>query len=204
MTHVREMRGYASAFTVFDRVGLALAAMLLVARTIDVGAHSGPPFPIVSNQLAGLYDISIWTDPDATDDGSAAGQFWVVLAPAPRPDGSAGAAEIPPGTSVHVTISAADREAPPQTGRAAPVDGLITRQFVALRMDHEGPFSVHVRVDGPLGEAEVRTRVDATYDVRPAPLLLVVFVFPFIAIGLLWFKVMMRRRRATPAREATR
>jgi hypothetical protein len=203
MTRSRGMTRYAPAFAVFDRLGLALAALMLVARVIVLDAHSGPPFPIVSNHLAGLYDISIWTDPDATDDGSAQGQFWVVLAPAKGPDGANGAATIPAGTSVDVTIRATDRQAPPHTGRAAPVDGLITRQFVALRMDHEGPFSVHVLVDGPLGRAEVRSRVDATYDERPPALLLIVFAFPFVAIGVLWFRVMMRRRAAA-AREPAR
>lgn len=191
------MRCRLTAFTVFNRLGLALAAMMIVARVMILDAHSGPPFPIVSNRLAGLYDISIWTDPDATDDGGAQGQFWVVLAPAPDPAGAARAGAIPPGTSVDVTIRATDRPAPPQTGRATPVDGLITRQFVALRMDHEGPFSVHVLVNGPLGQAEVVSRVDATYDVRPAPLMLIVFALPFVAIGALWFKVMMRRRQAS-------
>lgn len=182
---------------------LALAAMLFAARVAIVDAHSGPPFPIVSNKLAGLYDISIWTDPDATDDGSAQGQFWIELAPAPLPDGAPRGGAIPAGTSVDVTIRATDREAPPRTGRATPVDGRITRQFVALLMDHEGPFSVHVRVDGPLGQAEVVSRVDATYDVRPPPLMLIVFAFPFIAVGILWFKVMLRRRAAA-ARGAAR
>jgi hypothetical protein len=165
-----------------------LAAMLFLSRAAVLDAHSGPPFPIVSNQLAGRYDISIWTDPDATDDGSAQGAFWVVLAAA---DG----ASVPPaGTTVQVTIRATDRQAPPHTGRAAPADGLMTRQFVALPMDHEGPFRVDVVVDGPLGRAEVTGNVEATYDVRPAAILLILFAFPFVAVGVLWFKVMMRRR----------
>ena len=45
-----------------------------VSHATTVDAHSGPPFPIVSNQIAGPYDVSVWTDPDATADGSAAGQ----------------------------------------------------------------------------------------------------------------------------------
>lgn len=192
---------YAPSVTVITCT-LALAALLFTARVAVVDAHSGPPFPIVSNKLAGLYDISIWTDPDATDDGSAQGQFWIELAPAPLPDGAARpTATIPAGTSVEVTIRATDRQAPPVAGRATPVDGLITRQFVALLMAHEGPFSVHVRVDGPLGQAEVVSRVDATYDVRPPPLMLIVFAFPFVAIGILWFKVMLRRRAEARANQ---
>jgi hypothetical protein len=44
-------------------------------------AHDGPPYPIVSNQLLGRYRISVWTDPDTTDDESAGGQFWVMIDP---------------------------------------------------------------------------------------------------------------------------
>ena len=51
-----------------------------VGHAATVDAHSGPPFPIISNQIAGSYEVSVWTDPDATADGSAAGQFWVVVA----------------------------------------------------------------------------------------------------------------------------
>jgi len=45
-----------------------IAALLAVA-VAPLHAHSGPPFPIVSSRVAGSYIISIWTDPDATDDG---------------------------------------------------------------------------------------------------------------------------------------
>ena len=156
-------------------------------------AHSGPPYPIVSNRIVGAYDISIWTDPDSTDDKTAAGKFWVVL------DSAARGASIPAGTQVHVAIHAVDRPGPMLSGVAAPVDGLVTRQYIALLMDHEGPFTVTVTVEGPLGAAQVQSHVDATYDLRPAPWLLVVFLFPFVAVGALWVKVLLRRRsRATP------
>ena len=42
-------------------------------------AHDGPPYPIVSNQVLGMYRISVWTDPDTTEDGTAGGQFWVMI-----------------------------------------------------------------------------------------------------------------------------
>jgi hypothetical protein len=36
----------------------------VIAATVSLAAHSGPPFPIVSSQIAGAYDIAIWADPD--------------------------------------------------------------------------------------------------------------------------------------------
>jgi hypothetical protein len=53
----------------------------LLAASESLRAHAGPPFPIVTDAVRGPYTISIWTDPDATDDGSSGGQFWVVLTP---------------------------------------------------------------------------------------------------------------------------
>ena len=141
----------------------------------------------MSSQIAGAYDIAIWTDPDATDDAAAGGQFWIVLKPH-------GAAAIPAGTRVTVGIRALDRAASELTAVAAPVDGLVTRQFAALRMDHEGRFAVRVAVDGPLGPAQITSEVDATYDLRPPPVLFVVYLLPFVVLGLLWVKLLRRRR----------
>ena len=68
------------------------------------------------------------------------------------------------------------------------------RQFVALLMDHEGSFSVRASIDGPLGAAQVQTATDATYDLRPSPFLTVFFVLPFLLVGFVWGKLLLRRR----------
>ncbi len=77
---VRMMPHRASAVRVAGRAVLATVATLALAA--PAVAHSGPPYPVVSNQVAGPYRLSVWTDPDATDDGSAGGQFWVTIEPA--------------------------------------------------------------------------------------------------------------------------
>ena len=172
--------------------------LLAIAFTATLRAHSGPPYPIVTSQIAGAYDIAIWTDPDATDDDAKGGQFWVVLKP------RGGGADVPAGTKVTVAIRPTDRPGPELTETAAPVDGLITRQFAALRMDHEGRFAVRVAVDGPLGPATVTSEVDATYDLRPPPVLFAVYLAPFVVLGFFWVKVLRRRRalRRGDARQA--
>jgi hypothetical protein len=93
-----------------------LLAALLGATLL---AHDGPPFPIVDGRRAGAYDIAVWTDPDATDDGSAGGQFWVMLKPGAGAPGS----EIPADTAVHVSIRVSGVMGEWQRARAAPVDG---------------------------------------------------------------------------------
>jgi hypothetical protein len=167
---------------------VAIVCLVSLAATGDVSAHSGPPYPVVSNRIAGQYDVSIWTDPDATDDGSAAGQFWVVLQPIRK------GSELPPDTRVNVAVWPLDRVGAVQRRRASPVARLAARQFVALVMDHEGRFGVRAVIDGPLGSADVATEVMATYDLRPPPILLVLYVVPFLLVGFLWVKLLLRRQ----------
>jgi hypothetical protein len=151
-------------------------------------AHDGPPFPIVSDRIAGPYLVSVWTDPDATDDGTAGGQFWVTLAPA---DGR----EAPlAGTTARVTIRPLSRTGPERTTSAEPVRGDVTNQFAALVMDHEGPFAVRVVVKGSLGSATIDTQTDATYDLRPPAYMLAWYLMPFIVAGVLWTRLLLRRR----------
>src|SRR5262245_43060235 len=179
----------------------ALVVVLAVlALQNQLRAHSGPPFPIVTDAVRGPYTISIWTDPDATDDGSPGGQFWVVLALTKE-------ARVPPDT--RVTVSARPVSAPDKNGLrspraatdavAAPVRNDTGNQFAALVMDHEGPYEVRVDVDGPLGRAVIDSRVDATYDLRPPPYMLAWYLMPFLLAGFLWTRFLLRRR-TLPAR----
>jgi hypothetical protein len=104
-------------------------------------------------------------------------------------------ADLPPETRAVVSIRPTDRVGDERSRQTEPVKGDVTRQFAALLMDHEGPFAVHVSIEGPLGKADLDAAVDATYDLRPAPALLLVFVTPFLLVGFLWGKLLLRRRR---------
>lgn len=174
--------------------GSWLAAWLLVGHASPARAHDGPPYPIVSNLIVGAYDVSVWTDPDATDDGSAGGKFWVMLEPAP------GGTPVPPTTEVHLALSATDRQQPGVSGRAEPLDGAASRRYVALPMDHEGPYAVTVSIQGPLGAQTVSATVDATYDLRPPPAAVAIYLIPFAFLAGLWAKLLWRRRRARLSR----
>ena len=166
-------------------------ALALAAAPGEVSAHSGPPYAVVTQQAAGPYRLSLWTDPDSTDDRTPGGQFWVVIEP-----GRDGA--VPPSTRARVAIRPLDRaaDAPFVEATAEPVNGDVTRQYAGLVMDHEGPFAVRVMVDGPWGGGAVDTRVQATYDLRPPLPLLGVYLLPFLAVGFLWTVRLLRRRRA--------
>jgi hypothetical protein len=170
---------------------LRTRAIVVVLWTSAVSAHDGPPFPIISDSAAGPYVVSIWTDPDTTEDGSAGGQFWVRV----HRSGDGG---LPPETRATVRVRPLDRAGTEGSASADPVRGDVSNQFVALVLDHEGRFAVTVTVNGPLGMATIDSAVDATYDLRPAPYLLVIYLVPFVAVGLLWVRLIARRRRSHP------
>jgi len=87
-----------------------------------------------------------------------------------------------------------------QSARTEPVRGDVTNQFGAVVMDHEGPYAVHVEVTGPMGRASIDTMVEATYDLRPPPYMLVWYLFPFLLAGFLWTRLLLRRRAGLPRR----
>lgn len=165
------------------------AALITAMVPAPAWAHSGPPFPIVSTETVGPYEVSIWTDPDTTDDRTLAGRFWVTLRP------TASGAALPADTRVAVSIAPADRAGATLTGAAESIDRDPNRRFVALLMDHEGRYTVHLAIDSTLGHAELDSAVDATYDLRPPPFMIFVFAMPFVLVGFLWIKLLLRRRR---------
>lgn len=183
-----------------DSVRVAAISWLALCGTPVVRAHSGPPFPIVSNRPAGPYVVSIWTDPDTTSDQSAAGQFWVMLDPAQT------SIALPGDTRAQVSAAPSDRAGATQSAATAPVNGDVTRQFAAVRLDHEGPFAIRVSITGPLGAATVESAVDATYDQRPGRAMLLLYLMPFLIVGFLWTKLLVSRRRTArnPRVEASR
>jgi hypothetical protein len=94
------------------------------------------------------------------------------------------------GVSRHIS----KRDYPSRSALAAAPWMTLTRHFGLLLIDHEGRFAVEVTVDGPLGTAMAASTVEATYDQRPPPLLLVVYLAPFVLVGALWTKLLLRRR----------
>jgi hypothetical protein len=172
--------------------GLCAVLWLGIARTS--AAHDGPPFPIVSDRAVGPYTISVWTDPDTTDDETPGGQFWVMLG---QQDADA---PVPAGTRATITTHPLDRPGTPQSAATEPVRGDPATQFAAVVFDHEGRFAVQVEVNGPLGRGAVDSAVAATYDLRPPPLLVVLYMMPFIVVGVIWTKLLLRRRAASPPR----
>ena len=176
---------------------LVWGAAVALAATVGLQAHNGSPFPLVSNQVTGPYRVSVWADPDATDDGTPAGTFWVLV------EGARKDTTLPVETRVTLAITPRDRPGPTLAASGRPTGAQVPQRFIAaLLMNHEGPYAVAVAVDGPLGSAHVDTQVDATYATRPGPIGVILSLVPFLLAGGLWLKLLLRRRAAAPRPQA--
>jgi hypothetical protein len=171
------------------RILAAAQAGWLVLGGVDIAqGHSGPPYPILTDRVVGGYEVSVWSDPDATDDRTPDGKFWVIVhsTAGTEPDGR---------TRVTVAARPLDRRGAEQRAEATPQPGTPSRYFSSLILDHEGRWQVEVVLEGPLGSGATSTEVDATYDLRPSLVTLPFLVLPFVLIGFLWQKALRTGRR---------
>ena len=170
------------------RARYALPFVIFFLFTRTASAHEGPPFPLVVDQKVDGYLFSVWTDPDV-----GTGQFFVIVS---RKDSS----EVPADLRVQIGVQ--------------PVSGRLTEKFyeaqrqnlqnqiqykAEVQFDAEELWRVRVRLESPLGHADTFATVEVTppgygrWD-------LLLYLFPFLAIGLLWAIALIRkiRRRSPP------
>ena len=160
----------------------ALVVVLLVASS-PLGAHNGPPFPIISDKRVGPVVVSLWTHPDV-----GTGLFYVIVEP---PPGGA----IPPDLKIEIGVR-------PATGRLPevmyPMKLENLRGQVVYRtdaqFDQQELWHVRLIVKSAQGDGETSADVEVTppglgrWD-------LLMFSLPFLGVGFLWFQVIRRRRK---------
>lgn len=171
------------------RYALLFVVVLLLAKVAS--AHEGPPFPLVVDQKADPYVVSIWTDPDV---GTA---LFFVIINAPDP------AQLPADLRVQIGVQ-------PVTGRLPEAFYAAEREQVQgqvqyraqVYFDAQELWRVRVRLESAQGQAETLATVEATppgygrWD-------LLVYLLPFLAIGVLWALAMLRKlKRRTGAKHA--
>jgi len=147
--------------------------IVLLLGALPAWAHQGPPFPIVEDQHAGPYTVSVWTDPDV-----GTGTFFVIL---------------DPPAAVHVQIGLQ-----PVSGRLPEkvyeTDPERDRYFTAAPLDKAEMWRVRVVLESPEGGGELAGQVEATPDGTLGPWASLIYVVPFAGLGFLWLKAAMRRR----------
>lgn len=169
------------------RSSLFLAAALGCVGPAD--AHEGPPYPVIVDQTIGPFLVSVWADPDV-----GTGTFFVYLEP---PDD---AAKMPAENRVRVFVQPADRRIP-----EAGYDAVLQPRRAGRRLlVAEVPFETQERwrtrfvIDSERGGGETETEVEVTPPGSQGPLIdFMMFLFPFLAVGFLFFKAIMRRRAVT-------
>jgi len=163
----------------FTRYALPLLVLLLLPRTTS--AHEGPPFPLFVDQKIDRYIVSLWTDPDVGD-----AVFFVIVTAQPQ-------AQLPADLQVQIGLQPASGRLPEAfyAGERESVSGQV--QYRAqVHFDAEELWRVRVRLQSSEGNAQTVTTVEATppgygrWD-------LLVYLFPFLAIGLLWAIAMVRK-----------
>ena len=160
-----------------------LSFLIFLCFAKGISAHEGPPFPLFVEQKVDRYLVSVWTDPDV---GTA---LFFVIVKAPSP------AQIPADLRVQVGVQ-------PVSNRVAEVFYPATRENVQgqiqyraeVHFDAQELWRVRVRLESAEGNAETVATVEATppgygrWD-------LLLYLLPFLAIGLLWAIALIRKLR---------
>ena len=152
-------------------------ALLLLLLPASLHAHAGPPFPIVVDRPVGPWKVSVWTDPDI-----GTGVVFVILEGPSQP------------RSVSVSARPVDGSLPEavyKTERQGRADD--ARYFTEVKFDHGGMWRLQATIDGPQG-GSVAAEVEATPDGVLGPWELALYLLPFLAVGFLWIKAVLRRR----------
>lgn len=157
--------------------------LLLLGSVPPALAHEGPPFPILVDQSVGPYVASVWTDPDI-----GTGTFYVVLEP---PKGG----RLPERTRVQVAVEPLDGHLPEAVHEAEPQPVRHgARYFTEVPFDQGGLWRVRILLDGSAGGGEMISQVEPTPDGTIGPIALVLYSLPFLAVGFLWLKAVLRRK----------
>ena len=161
---------------------ILLLAFLLGA--LPIYGHSGPPFPILVDQRVGPYVASVWTDPDI-----GTGTFFVILE---APKGGS----LPAQAVVRIGVQPVNKRLPEVLYEAEPQsvkEG--ARYFTKVKFDKGGMWRTRILIDG----SELRADVEPTPDGILGPFASLVYALPFLGIGFLWIKAVLRRRSPAAA-----
>jgi hypothetical protein len=158
-------------------------ALLAICGSTPAWAHIGPPYPIMQDRKIGPLTVEVWSNPDV-----GIGSFFVVIDP---PKGGS----VPADMKVQVIVQPASGRLP-EKAYDAWRDKLRSRvEFKAdVPFDKEETWRIRV----VLASSQVSGETDTNVEVTPALLGrwdLLLFLLPFLGVGLLWFKAMTTRHK---------
>jgi hypothetical protein len=173
---------YRSNFVRARLGSLLLTAGLLLAGSVRVLAHEGPPYPIMVDQPLGPCVLSVWSDPDV-----GTGTFFFILEPAPG-------GQLPDDVRIDIGVRPTSGRLPEAVYAAEREDQSGRVQFKALvPFDAEELWRVRVSLRSARGGGEATTDVEVTppgygrWD-------LLIYLLPFAAVGALWLRALIKGR----------
>ncbi|MCB9897323.1 MAG: hypothetical protein H6825_04910 [Planctomycetes bacterium] len=166
---------------------LGLVLVLLLASLAS--AHEGPPYPVIVDEPHGPWLLTVWADPDV-----GRGTFWVQL----EEDGSHRA---PADTVVHVSVMPADGRLDPVTVLADPEAWGSGQKHVAyVDFPTREFWTAHFVLDS----ASTGEHAESVVNIEVTPpgygtIDLLIYSWPFVAIGALWIHAIRKRTRMLAA-----
>ncbi len=181
------LRAAAATTTTTSPGGIAplVACLCLGLLARSASGHEGPPFPVLVDEAAPPWTVSVWADPDV-----GVGRFWIQL------EGDA----TPSDTRVEVHVAPADGTTAETSWQAAPEPWDLGLQFLA-EVDFPTREFWTVRLVVTSDDAGARVERVLRVEVTPpgyGPVDLLLYLWPFLAVAALWIKALSRRRRTPP------
>ncbi len=171
-----------------------LALLLAACVPVPAWAHIGPPYPIMQNRKVGPFHVEVWSNPDV-----GTGSFYIIIDP---PKGSG--LQVPADMRVQVSVQPVSKRLPEATygtWREKLLDHVEFKTLVPF--DKQEMWHVRITFSSATAKGEADTDVSVTPTLLGRWNLLL-FLLPFLGIGILWFKAASvkhtRRRRVRAAR----
>lgn len=164
-------------------VAACLAPGLAVAPR--AGAHEGPPYPILVDQRIGTVQLSVWADPDV-----GIGTYHVYLEPLE------GGTPLPDRCEVRVFVQPVTGRLPERGYLAEPyrISDRRHHYLAEVEFDAEEDWTTRIVVRAGGSEGEASTVVAVTPPGQGPLLDFVLYLFPFVAVGFLVVRALLRGR----------
>lgn len=173
------------------KVFIAAFALVTLVHASSSWAHEGPPFPILEDQRVGNDSVSIWTDPDVGQ-----GTVYVIIEPSDRTKNVEIAAAL-------LGVAPVSARLPERTYELHSEPVRVGARYIArVELDRQEMWRFRVHVTGTTQTQDLIASVEATPAGTIGPIGLLLYAFPFVAVGLLWLKAVMRsstRPRLSPS-----
>jgi len=150
-------------------------------------AHDGPPYALLVDHPLGERKLEVWVDPDI-----GTGRYWVVFTPAVE------GGPLTPPDEVTVFVAPKNGASPEVSGTGQRLDADAMEFLAQVPFNDGGWWTSRILVRDGERVQEVDVDVEAT-PAGTGLLGLLIYLFPFVAFGLIFLKLALKRRRLAAA-----